>query len=74
MLCADERYYPNTLKQVLNGSRPIPMPPCAAASLDFIDEHDTVIDSHLTTPFNLPSHLACERVPAILAVVFQSPH
>jgi hypothetical protein len=38
--------------------------------VDFIDEHGNVIGSHLTAPFDLRAHLACELVPSNLSSFF----
>ena len=38
--------------------------------VDFIDERDAIVGSHLTAPFNLPAHLACELVPSNLSSFF----
>ena len=73
MLCADERYYPNTLEQVAKWFEAEPNAAMCGGKVDFIDEHDKVIGSHLTPPFNLAAHLACELVPSNLASFFQSP-
>jgi hypothetical protein len=73
MLCADERYYPNTLEQVLAWFEANPGAAMCGGKVDFIDEDDTVIGSHLTAPFNLPAHLACELVPSNLSSFFNLP-
>jgi glycosyltransferase len=73
MLCADERYYPNTLEQVLKWFEAEPNAVMCGGKVDFIDEHDKVIGSDLTAPFNLPAHLACELVPSNLASFFNRP-
>ena len=73
MLCADERYYPNTLEQVVQWFDAEPDAVMCGGKVDFIDEHDKVVGSHLTAPFNLPAHLACELVPANLASFFNRP-
>jgi len=70
MLCADERYYPNTLEQVVKWFEAEPNAVMCGGKVDFIDEHDQVIGSHLTAPFNLPAHLACELVPSNLSSFF----
>ena len=70
LLCADERYYPNTLAQVLKWFEAEPNAVMCGGKVDFIDEHDKVVGSHLTEPFNLPAHLACELVPSILSSFF----
>jgi hypothetical protein len=70
MLCADERYYPNTLEQVLKWFEAEPNAVTWCGKVDFIDEHDKVIGSHFTAPFNLPAHLACELVPSNLSSFF----
>ncbi len=70
MLSADERYYPNTLEQVLKWFEAEPSAIMCGGKVDFIDEHDRVVGSHLTAPFNLPAHLACELVPSILSSFF----
>jgi Glycosyl transferase family 2 len=69
-LCADERYYPNTLEQVLKWFEAEPDAVMCGGKLDFINEQDKVIDTHLTAPFNLSAHLACELVPSILTSFF----
>jgi hypothetical protein len=73
MLCADERYYPNTIKQVLDWFAAQPDAVMCGGKVDFIDEHDTIVGSHLTAPFNLPAHLACEQVPSNLSSFFNRP-
>ncbi len=70
MLCADERYYPNTLEQVVRWFSAEPEAVMCGGKEDFIDEHEKVIDSYFTPPFNLPAHLACELVPANLTSFF----
>ena len=70
MLCADERYYPDTLEQVVKWFEAEPDAVMCGGKVDFIDEHDNVIGSHLTAPFNLPAHLACELVPSNLSSFF----
>lgn len=69
-LCADERYYPSTLEQVVKWFEAEPNAVMCGGKVDFIDEHDKVVGSHLTAPFNLPGHLACELVPSILSSFF----
>ena len=73
MLCADERYYSNTLEQVVQWFDTDPSAVMCGGKVDFIDKHDNVVGSHLTAPFNLPAHLACELVPANLASFFNRP-
>ena len=73
MLCADERYYPNTLEQVVKWFDAEPDAVMCGGKVDFIDEHDKVVGSHLTAPFNLPAHLACELVPSNLSSFFNRP-
>ena len=70
MLCADERYYPNSLEQAAKCFEAEPDAVVWSGNLDFIDEHDKIMDNYQTTAFNLSSHLACERVPAILPSFF----
>ena len=70
MLCADERYYPNTLEQVIEWFEVHPDAAMCGGKVDFIDEHDKIAGSHLTEPFNLPAHLACELVPSNLSSFF----
>ena len=70
MLSADERYYPNTLEQVAKWFEGEPDAVVCSGRLDFIDEHDKVVDSLLTSPFNLSAHLACEVTPSILTCFF----
>jgi glycosyltransferase involved in cell wall biosynthesis len=70
MLCADERYYPNTLEQVVAWFSAEPEAVMCGGKEDFIDEREKVIDSYLTRRFNLPAHLACELVPANLTSFF----
>jgi glycosyltransferase involved in cell wall biosynthesis len=70
MLCADERYYPNTLEQVVRWFSDEPEAVVCGGKEDFIDEREKVIDRYLTGRFNLPAHLACELVPCILASFF----
>ena len=70
MLCADERYYPDTLQQVVKWFEADPDAAMCGGKVDFIDEHDKVVGSHLTAPFNLPAHLACELVPSNLSSFF----
>ena len=73
MLCADERYYPNTLEQVFKWFEADPNAIVCSGKVDFIDEHDRGMDRYLTAPFNLPAHLACELVPSILSSFFNRP-
>lgn len=70
MLCADERYYPNTLEQVMKWFEAEPGAAMCGGKVDFIDEHNRIIGSDLTAPFNLPAHLACELVPSNLSSFF----
>jgi glycosyltransferase involved in cell wall biosynthesis len=70
LLGADERYYRNTLAQVLRWFEAEPNAVMCGGKVDFIDEHNNVVDSHLTDPFNLSAHLACEQVPSILSSFF----
>lgn len=70
MLSADERYYPYTLEQVVKWFEAQPNAVMCGGRVDLIDERDRGIDSHLTAPFNLQAHLACEIVPAVLASFF----
>ena len=71
MLCADERYYPDTLEQVVKWFETDPKAAMCGGKVDFIDQHDKIVGGHLTEPFNLPAHLACELVPSNLCVLFQ---
>ena len=73
MLCADERYYPNTLEQVFKWFEADPNAIVCSGKVDFIDEYDRGMDRYLTAPFNLPAHLACELVPSILSSFFNRP-
>lgn len=73
MLCADERYYPNTLQQVLDWFKAYPDAAMCGGKVDFIDETDKIVGSHLTAPFNLAAHLACELVPSNLSSFFNLP-
>jgi glycosyltransferase involved in cell wall biosynthesis len=73
MLCADERYYPETLQQVAEWFAADPDAVMCGGKVDFIDERDSVVGSHLTAPFNLPAHLACELVPSNLSSFFNRP-
>ena len=73
MLCADERYYPNTLEQVLDWFEADPDAAMCGGKVDFIDESDKIVGSHLTAPFNLAAHLACELVPSNLSSFFNLP-
>ena len=70
MLCADERYYSNTLEHVMKWFEAEPDAAMCGGKVDFIDEHDRVVGSDLTAPFNLQAHLACELVPANLSSFF----
>lgn len=70
MLCADERYYPNTLQKVAMWFEAEPDAVMCGGKLDFIDEYDEIIDHNLTPPFSLPAHLACELVPSNLTSFF----
>jgi hypothetical protein len=70
MLCADERYYPHTLEQAMKWFEAEPDAAMCGGKVDFLNEQDKIIGSHLTAPFNLPAHLACELVPANLASFF----
>jgi hypothetical protein len=67
---ADERYNPNTLEQVLKWFEAQPSAAMCGGKVDFIDERDNVIGNHLTAPFDLSAHLACELVPSILSSFF----
>jgi len=69
-LCADERYYPKTLEQVVRWFAAEPGAVMCGGRVDFVDECGKVIDSHLTAPFNLSAHLACEVVPSDLTSFF----
>ena len=70
MLCADERYYPNTLEYVSKWFEANPEAVTCSTKLDFIDQHGRIIGSHLPAPFNLEAHLACEIVLPILTSFF----
>ena len=72
-LCADERYYPYTLEQVVKWFEAEPSAVMCGGKVDFIDAQNKVIGSDLTAPFNLPAHLACELVPSILSSFFNRP-
>jgi glycosyltransferase involved in cell wall biosynthesis len=69
-LCADERYYPNTLEQALRWFEAERKAVMCGGKVDFLDEYDKIVDRHLTAPFNLPAHLACELVPSNLTSFF----
>jgi glycosyltransferase involved in cell wall biosynthesis len=69
-LCADERYYPNTLERVAKWFEDDPDAVMCAGNVDFLDEHDDVVDNYLTRPFNLSAQLSCEVVPSILSSFF----
>lgn len=73
MLCADERYYPDTLEQVAEWFEAEPSAAMCGGKVDFIDEQDKVIGDHLTAPFDLSAHLACELVPSNLSSFFNRP-
>lgn len=73
MLCADERYYPDTLERMAEWFEAEPDAVMCGGKVDFIDKRDTVIGSDLTAPFNLPAHLACELVPSNLSSFFNRP-
>lgn len=70
MLCADERYYSDTLEKVANWFAAEPKAVMCGGKVDFLDAHDNITGSHLTASFNLPAHLACELVPANLSSFF----
>ena len=70
MLCADERYYPHALAQVVEWFDDEPDTVMCGGKVDFIDEHGYVVGSHLTAPFDLRAHLACELVPSNLSSFF----
>jgi glycosyltransferase len=70
MLSADERYYPDTIERAVKWFEAEPDAVMCGGRTDFIDEQGKVIDSHLTAPFELSAHLACELVPSILASFF----
>jgi glycosyltransferase involved in cell wall biosynthesis len=70
MLCADERYYPNTLAQIVDWFDTTPKAAMCGGKVDLIDEQDRIIASDLTAPFNLAAHLACELVPTNLSSFF----
>jgi hypothetical protein len=70
MLCADERYYPDTLAQIARWFSAEPEAVTCGGKVDFVAENGKLVDSHLTAPFNLPAHLACELVPSNLTSFF----
>lgn len=73
MLCADERYYSDTLERVAQWFESEPSAVMCGGKVDFIDELDVVNGSDLTPPFHLPAHLACELVPSNLSSFFNRP-
>lgn len=70
ILCADERYNPNTLGQVSRWFEAEPDTVACGGKVDFIEERGNVVDSFLTPRFDLLAHLACELVPAVVASFF----
>jgi glycosyltransferase involved in cell wall biosynthesis len=70
MLCADERYYPDTLAQIAQWFSAEPEAITCGGKVDFVDKNGSLVDSHLTPPFNLSAHLACELVPSNLTSFF----
>ena len=73
MLCADERYYPDTLERVVDWFAATPEAAMCGGKVDFIDTQGKIIGNHLTAPFTLSAHLACELVPSNLSSFFNRP-
>lgn len=70
ILCADERYYPNTLANAVRWFDETPDAVVVTGQLDFMDEHEIVTDSFASSPFDPQAVLECALVPSISATFF----
>ncbi len=78
ILCADERYRPDTLEKVVEFYRGAPNTVALAGREEFIDAGGEVVGDFFAGPFDLEEHLSCETVWPISATFFNrrfiAPH
>ena len=70
MSAADERYYPNTIKQVVKWFKKYPKNIVCGGSCKFLNSDEVEIDEYVDDYLNLERHLSCEHICAISTSFF----